>query len=78
MSVAVRISEPLVRKAKSRSKSFHRSLAGQIEYWAFMGQVLEDNPDLSFAFAQDILLGIEQAKSGESVPYEFTKDKRSK
>ncbi len=71
MSVAVRISDPLAKKAKSRSKAMHRSLAGQIEYWAKMGEILEDNPDLSFSFVQEILISREQSKNLELIPYDF-------
>lgn len=71
MSVAVRISTPLAIKAKNRSKVMHRSFAGQIEYWAKMGEILEDNPDLSFAFVQEILIGKEEAENSELTPYEF-------
>ena len=75
MSTAVRISDSLVKKARSRSRAMNRSLAGQIEYWAKMGEILEDNPDLSFSFLQDILIGREQVKSGELTPYEFKERK---
>ena len=71
MSVAVRISTPLANKARSRSRAMHRSVAGQIEYWAEMGEILEDNPDLSFSVLQEILIGREEARNGELTPYEF-------
>jgi len=75
MSIAVRISDTLAKKARVRSRALHRSLAGQIEYWAEMGEVLEDNPDLSFSFVHEIILGREQAKSGELTFYEFGEGK---
>ena len=75
MSTAVRISDPLVKKARARSRALNRSLAGQIEYWAKMGEILEDNPELSFSFVQDILIGREQAKTGTLTPYEFGEGK---
>jgi hypothetical protein len=75
MSIAIRISEPLYGKARARSRALHRSIAGQIEYWAKMGEILEDNPDLSFAFVQEILVGREQAKAGELTPFKFGKGK---
>jgi hypothetical protein len=40
MSTAVKISDDLVIKAKVKSKVFKRSIAGQIEYWASIGQIL--------------------------------------
>jgi ParD-like antitoxin of type II bacterial toxin-antitoxin system len=75
MSVAVRISDPLANKARSRSRAMHRSLAGQIEYWAEMGEILEDNPDLSFSFVQEIMIGREQANVGDLTPYQFDEGK---
>lgn len=75
MSVAVRISDSLAHKARSRSRAMHRSLAGQIEYWAKMGEILEDNPELSFSFVQEILIGREQANEGDLAPYKFNEGK---
>ena len=71
MSVAVRISTPLANQAKIRSLAMHRSVAGQIEYWAKMGKILEENPNLPFQFVQDILVGLEECESGEFTPYEI-------
>jgi len=71
MSVAIRISDPLANKARSRSRALHRSLAGQIEYWAKMGEILEENPDLSFAFVQEIMIGQEEINTGDLTPYQF-------
>ena len=71
MSTAVKISDDLVAKAKVKSKVFKRSVAGQIEYWAKIGQIVEDNIDLPLPMIQDILIGKEQIKSGQGTPYVF-------
>jgi hypothetical protein len=71
MSTAVKISDDLFAKAKIKSKVFKRSIAGQIEYWAKIGQIVEDNPDLPLPLIQDILVGKEQIKSGQGTPYVF-------
>ena len=71
MPTAVKISDDLVAKAKVKSKVFKRSVAGQIEYWAKIGQIVEDNPDLPLPMIQDILIGKEQIKSGQGTPYVF-------
>ena len=71
MSTAVKISDDLVAKAKVKSKVFKRSVAGQIEYWAKIGQIVEDNTDLPLPMIQDILIGKEQIKSGQGTPYVF-------
>ena len=71
MSIAVKISNDLAAKAKVQSKVFKRSIAGQIEYWAKIGQIVEENPDLPLPLIQDILIGKEQVKSGLGTPYVF-------
>ena len=71
MATAVKISDDLFTKAKIKSKVFKRSIAGQIEYWAKIGQIVEDNPDLPLPLIQDILVGKEQIKSGQGTPYVF-------
>ncbi len=75
MPVAVRISDDLVKKARSRSRALKRSVAGQIEYWASIGEIAEDNPDLPFSFIQDILIGLEQVRDDDVTPYVFGEGK---
>ena len=75
MSTAVRISDNLVKKARSRARALKRSVAGQIEYWAKIGEIAEDNPDLPFTFLQDILIGMEQSKEEDVTPYVFGEGK---
>ena len=71
MATAVKVSDDLFKKAKIKSKIFTRSIAGQIEYWAKIGQMIEDNPDLPLPFIQDILVGREEIKAGQGTPYVF-------
>ncbi|MFC1862402.1 hypothetical protein ACFL1Z_00430 [Thermodesulfobacteriota bacterium] len=71
MATAVKISDDLFEKAKIKSIVFKRSIAGQIEYWAKIGQIVEENPELPLPFIQDILLGKEQIKAGQGTPYVF-------
>jgi len=71
MATAVKVSDDLFKKAQIKSKIFKRSIAGQIEYWAKIGQMIEENPDLPLPFIQDILIGREQIKAGQGTPYVF-------
>ena len=71
MATAVKVSDDLFKKAKIKSKVFKRSIAGQIEYWAKIGQMIEENPDLPLPFIQDILVGREQIIAGQGPPYVF-------
>ncbi len=75
MPTAVRISDELAKKAKSRAHVFKRSIAGQIEFWAKIGEIAEDNPELSYSFIKNILMGKEELKSGNVEPYIFNEGK---
>ena len=75
MATAVKVSDDLFEKAKVISKVYKRSIAGQIEYWAKIGQMVEENPDLPLPFIQDILVGREQIKAGQGTPYVFGEGK---
>ena len=71
MATAVRISDKLVNDAKKFSRIDHRSLTGQIEYWARLGKCAEENPDLTFSLIKDILIGVEELEQGEKSEYKF-------
>lgn len=71
MSTAVRVSQKLMNQAKIKSKVENRSVTGQIEYWAKIGKIAEENPDLPYSQIKEIILGIEQLDSGEKSEYKF-------
>ncbi len=71
MSTAVRISDKLVNDAKIQSKVENRSLTGQIEYWAKIGKIAEENPGLPYTLLKEILLALEQLDSGQGTEYKF-------
>ena len=71
MSTAIKVSDDLVAKAQIRSKVFKRSVAGQIEYWATIGRIVDENPDLPLPLIQEILLAKEEIRSGMGSPYVF-------
>jgi len=71
MPTAVKISDELIAQARIKSKIFKRSIAGQIEYWAQIGKIVEENPDLPLPFIQDLLIGKEQIRADLGTPYVF-------
>ena len=72
MSIAVRISDELVKEAKTLSKVENRSVTGQIEYWAKIGKIAEQNPTLSYELIKEILIGIEELDSKGGIEYKFS------
>lgn len=76
MAKAVKLSDKLIQQATNRAKAMHRSTAKQIEYWANIGKIAEDNPDLSYAFIQNILIGMEEVKNNQLENYQFGEGKK--
>jgi len=75
MSSAVKVSEELLNTARIYAKIEHRSVAKQIEYWARLGRIAGDNPDLPLSFIHDILQGREEIRQGLTTPYVFGEGK---
>jgi hypothetical protein len=71
MAKAIKISEALATVAALFAKVEHRSVAGQVEYWAKLGKIGDENSDLPISFIKDILLGREQLRAGQKTPYIF-------
>ena len=71
MAKAVKLSEHIVSEAKIISKVFNRSIAGQIEYWAKIGKIVEENPDLTYEFIKEVLISQQEARAGKLEEYSF-------
>ena len=67
----INLADDLVEKAKKYAKIYHRSPPKQIEYWAKIGKIAEENPDLPYEFIQDILLAMHDPEP--ATPFEFTR-----
>jgi hypothetical protein len=59
MSMPVRIEPDLYNRAKKEAAVEHRTIAGQIEFWAQVGRTCIDNPDLPVNFVIDSLESLE-------------------
>lgn len=71
MAQSVRINDELVKSAKTVAKVEHRSLTGQVEHWASIGRVAEENPGLPFSMLREILLAKAEADTGMVEEYVF-------
>jgi len=71
MARAIKLSDSLIESAKITGKTELRSTPKQIEYWARIGKIAEENPDLPLGFVKGILLGLEEIKAGEVSEYKF-------
>ncbi len=64
MGVTVNLDRELIATARSHSIVQSRSVPKQIEHWAKIGRIAEENPDLSYQAIQGILLGLEDVRVG--------------
>ena len=74
MSTAVKLSDSIVSQARAVSKVLNRSLTGQIEYWAKVGKLAEENPNLNYSLIKDILIAKQEVKREELDSYNFSAD----
>jgi len=68
MSMPVRIDEELYEQAKVEAKAEHRSIAGQIEFWAKVGRAALDNPDLPVSFIAESLISMAEPRE-QATPF---------
>jgi len=67
----VKLSKDIISEAKIMSKALNRSLAGQIEHWAKIGRLAEENPDLTYEFIKNILIAQQEALANHLDTYKF-------
>ena len=67
-STSIRINQELYEQAKHDTIVEHRSIAGQIEFWARVGRAALGNPDLPMSFVAESLASMAEARS-ESQPF---------
>ncbi|MFZ9034582.1 MAG: ParD-like family protein [Francisellaceae bacterium] len=73
MALSVRLSDQLVKQAQIVSEVMHRSCAKQIEHWAMIGRLVEDNPDLPYEFILGSLMAKAEMDNDLVSDYEFTR-----
>ena len=64
----VRIEPDLYKRAKKEAALEHRTIAGQIEFWAQVGRTCIDNPDLPVNFVVDSLASLATSER-EKIPF---------
>lgn len=67
-SISIRINHDLYEQAKQDAALEHRSITGQIEYWAQLGRAAIDNPDLPISFIVESLASMKEPRE-ESQPF---------
>jgi len=71
MAKAIKLSEELISEAVINGKAQHRSAPKHIEYWARIGEIADENPDLPLDSIKGVLIGTEENKAAEVSEYQF-------
>lgn len=61
-SISIRINQDLYEQAKQDAIVEHRSITGQIEFWAQLGRAAIDNPDLPISFIAESLASMKEPR----------------
>ena len=67
-STSIRIDQALYEQAKVDATIEHRSIAGQIEFWARVGRAALDNPDLPVTFVAESLASMAEPRA-QAIPF---------
>ena len=64
----IRIDQVLYNQAKADAAAEHRTIAGQIEFWAKVGRAALDNPDLPVSFVAESLVSMAEPRE-DATPF---------
>ncbi|MBL8392171.1 MAG: ParD-like family protein [Candidatus Accumulibacter sp.] len=67
-STSIRIDQTLYDQARAEAMAEHRTIAGQVEYWAKVGRAALDNPDLPASFIAESLASMAEPRE-EATPF---------
>ena len=65
-SISIRIDQKLYDQARSEAQAEHRTIAGQVEYWAKVGRAALENPDLPVSFIEESLASLAEPRTEAS------------
>lgn len=67
-TTSIRIDQTLYDHAKADAIAEHRTIAGQVEFWAKVGRAALDNPDLPVSFVAESLASLAEPR-GHATPF---------
>ena len=70
-TASVRLDSELIEKAEIIGRSLNRTTPKQIEHWAKIGEMMEDNPDLPYEFVKQAIMAKAQSDAGKLDSYSF-------
>ena len=68
---SIRLDKELIEKAAIMAKALNRTPPKQIEHWAKIGQMMEDNPDLPYEFVKQAIIAQAERDASKLTDYDF-------
>ena len=70
-TASIRLDQGLVEKATIMAKALNRTTPKQIEHWAKIGEMMEDNPELPYKFVKQVIIAKAEKEAGKLETYDF-------
>lgn len=70
-TTSIRLDQKLIEKATIMAKALSRTPPKQIEHWAKIGKIMEDNPDLPYEFVKQAIIADAEREAGKLEAYDF-------
>lgn len=68
---SIRLDQDLIERAAIMAKALNRTAPKQIEHWAKIGEMMEDNPDLPYQFVRQAIIAKAERDAGKLEAYDF-------
>ncbi len=70
-TTSVRLDDELIERATIIGRALSRSTPKQIEHWAKIGEMMEDNPDLPYELVRQAIIAKSEKEAGKLESYSF-------
>lgn len=70
-TASIRLDADLVEKASIMAKALNRTTPKQIEHWAKIGEMMEDNPNLPYEFVKQVIIARAEKEAVKLEAYNF-------
>lgn len=70
-TTSVRLDDELIERATIIGRALSRSTPKQIEHWAKIGEMMEENPDLPYELVRQAIIAKAEKEAGKLESYSF-------
>ena len=70
-TASIRLDQDLIDKATIMAKALNRTPPKQIEHWAKIGEMMEDNPDVPYEFIKQAIIARAEREAEKLESYDF-------